>query len=304
MCDEKIPFLNLAQTLSKYRIPHSGLQVEANATSLVLKILALPQPGTNNQATTAAGEQKPAPAPSTSSALPKIEPHVWDDLMRRVLSISVRSQTNKNSQVRIWVVEFVFYSTPLQSTHQKELGSRRTINLTYEQANHDFSKTVEDLLNDWSKIVYLYTLVYDFAEQLRNSECRLFLSLSTLFIYIITYTERLSLGDMLVVKSYTYANLLLGYGPKKEVTCNIYWSVQSHGFRLTFVGGISAVNAHSMMRDQLAQHLNQQHSLTTIAHILHETYNPMSSIAKLPVLPLLGIPVSIKAYICYILKNI
>ncbi|TDG47352.1 hypothetical protein AWZ03_006211 [Drosophila navojoa] len=269
MCDEKIPFLNLAQSLYKYRIPHSGLQVEANATSLVLKILALPKPGTH-QALGAAGEQKPAPAPSTSSALPKIEPHVWDDLMRRVLSISVRSQTNKNSQVRIWVVEFVFYSTPLQSTHQKELGSRRTVNLTYEQANQDFSKTVEDLLNDWSKIVYLYTLVYDFAEQLRN--------------------KRLSLGDMLVVKSYTYANLLIGYGPKKEVTCNIYWSVQSHGFRLTFVGGISAVNAHSMMRDQLAQHLNQQHSLTSIAHILHETYNPMSSIAKLPVIPVLGVP--------------
>lgn len=172
MCDEKIPFLNLAQTLSKYRIPHSGLQVEANATSLVLKILALPQPGTA-QATTATGEQvaKPgAPNPTTSTALPKIEPHVWDDLMRRVISISVRSQTNKNSQVRIWVVEFVFYSTPLQSTHQKEQGNRRTVYLTYEQANHDFSKTVEDLLNDWSKIVYLYTLVYDFAEQLRNSK--------------------------------------------------------------------------------------------------------------------------------------
>lgn len=103
---------------------------------------------------------------------------------------------------------------------------------------------------------------------------------------------------MLVVKSYSYVNLLLGYGPKKEVTCNIYWSVQSLGFRLTFVGGISAVNAHSMMRDQLAQHLNQQHSLTTIAHILHETYNPMSSIAKLPVLPLLGIPVSLFQTFC------
>ena len=175
MCDEKIPFLNLAQTLSKFRIPHSGLQVEANATSLVLKILALPKPG-SNQPVTASGEQKPTPAPSTSTALPKIESHVWDDLMRRVLSISVRSQTNKNSQVRIWVVEFVFYSTPLQSTHQKELGSRRTVNLTYEQANHDFSKTVEDLLNDWSKIVYLYTLVYDFADQLRNSEYSKFLS--------------------------------------------------------------------------------------------------------------------------------
>ncbi|XP_017066396.1 mediator of RNA polymerase II transcription subunit 14 [Drosophila eugracilis] len=275
MCDEKIPFMNLAQTLSKHNIPHSGLQVEANATSLVLKILALPQPGKTTFASNQPQQQGAAAGtaenkPSSTSGLPKIEPHVWDDLMRRVLSISIRSQTNKNSQVRIWVVEFVFYSTPLQSSHQKEQGSRRTVYLTYEQANHDFSKTVEDLLNDWSKIVYLYTLVYDFAEQLRN--------------------KRLSLCDMLVVKSYSYMNLLLGYGPKKEVSCNIYWSVQSHGFRLTFVGGMSAVNAHSMMRDQLAQHLNQQHSLTQIAQILHETYNPLSSIAKLPVLPFLGIP--------------
>lgn len=45
MCDEKIPFLNLAQALTKYNIPHSGLQVESNATSLVLKILTLPMPG-------------------------------------------------------------------------------------------------------------------------------------------------------------------------------------------------------------------------------------------------------------------
>jgi len=44
MCDEKIPFLNLAQALSKHNIPHSGLQVESNSTSLVLKILALPKP--------------------------------------------------------------------------------------------------------------------------------------------------------------------------------------------------------------------------------------------------------------------
>lgn len=182
MCDEKIPFMNLAQTLSKHNIPHSGLQVEANATSLVLKILALPQPGKTVFATNQSQQQQQQGGAagagdikaSGSSGLPKIEPHVWDDLMRRVLSISVRSQTNKNSQVRIWVVEFVFYSTPLQSSHQKEQGSRRTVYLTYEQANHDFSKTVEDLLNDWSKIVYLYTLVHDFAEQLRNSELNQF----------------------------------------------------------------------------------------------------------------------------------
>lgn len=44
MCDEKLPFVCLAQELCRQNIPHSGLQVEANATSLVLKLLSLPQP--------------------------------------------------------------------------------------------------------------------------------------------------------------------------------------------------------------------------------------------------------------------
>lgn len=44
MCDEKLPFVCLAQELCRQKIPHSGLQVEANATSLVLKLLTLPQP--------------------------------------------------------------------------------------------------------------------------------------------------------------------------------------------------------------------------------------------------------------------
>lgn len=111
--------------------------------------------------------------------------------------------------------------------------------------------------------------------------------------------ERLNLADMVSVKSYNYMNVLLGYGPKKEVTCNISWCAQTNGFRLIYVGGISAVNAHSMMRDQLASHLNRQHNLTQIVQILHETYTPLSSISKLPIIPLLGIPVCIFLTIFY-----
>lgn len=44
MCDEKMPFMAMAQELVKRRIPHTGLQIEANASSLVLKILSLPEP--------------------------------------------------------------------------------------------------------------------------------------------------------------------------------------------------------------------------------------------------------------------
>lgn len=44
MCDEKLPFFALAQALNQRKLPHSGLQVEANSTGLVLKLLTLPMP--------------------------------------------------------------------------------------------------------------------------------------------------------------------------------------------------------------------------------------------------------------------
>lgn len=62
---------------------------------------------------------------------------------------------------------------------------------------------------------------------------------------------------------------------------------------MIFTGGPSAVNAHSMMRDQLQSHLNRHYNLAQIAHILHETYQPLSSISKLSIIPQLGVPVTI-----------
>ncbi|XP_037940367.1 mediator of RNA polymerase II transcription subunit 14 isoform X2 [Teleopsis dalmanni] len=260
MCDEKIPFFNLSNQFSLHNIPNSDLQVESNATSLVLKLLSLPMPGSQAQ-----GEQK-----NNAQFLPVIEKHVWQDLLKRLISIGIRSQMNKNNLIRHWIVEIAFNGTPLPSTHQKEQGTRRTVYLTYEQTSNNFPKTVKDLLNDWSKIVYLYTLVYDFAEYFKN--------------------KRLNIADMISIKSYNYLNLLIGYGPKKEVTFNIFWCPNTNGFRLIFVGGISAVNAHSVMREQLENHLNNRYSLVHIIYILHESYYPLSSISKLPIIPLLGIP--------------
>lgn len=51
-----------------------------------------------------------------------------------------------------------------------------------------------------------------------------------------------------------------------------------------------SLNPHSLLKDQLQAHLNANHNLAQIAHILNETYQPLGSIAKLPVLPQLGVP--------------
>lgn len=202
---------------------------------------------------------------------PSIEKSVWTALMKRLLSIAIRAQTSKHNYSRMWTVELIFYGTPLQSTHYKEQGLRRAVYLQYEMVAEDLiGRTVDNLLNDWSKIVYLYTLIHDFAEEYKN--------------------DKYNLQNMITIKSYTYTNLLIGYGPKKEVNFNVSWDNENKEFKMVFTGGNSAINAHSIMREQLQSHLNRHYSLSQIIYILNETYQPLSSIAKLPVIPQLGIP--------------
>jgi mediator of RNA polymerase II transcription subunit 14 len=155
-------------------------------------------------------------------------------------------------------------------------------------------KTVDLFLNDWSKIVYLYCLVHDFSEFFQK--------------------DKFSLQSMITIKQYSYNNLLLAYGPNKQVNVNIYWCIEAKEFKLIFIGGNrainghsmmrdqmqtrenNAINAHSMMRDQLQTHLNRYYNLAQTVHLLHETYQPLSSIAKLPIIPQLGILVSIRLW--------
>ncbi|XP_058460254.1 mediator of RNA polymerase II transcription subunit 14 [Malaya genurostris] len=275
MCDEKLPFVALAKELTRRRIPHGGLQVEANATSLVLKLLTLPQPKpplvpVSHAAANAQGGQDQKPPEPKEISVPKIEKEVWNALLRRLLSVSVRAQINKGNQTRLWTTELVFYGTPLPSTHHKEQGMRRAVYLQYDMLPVDaVDRIVNMILNDWSKIVYLYTLVHVFGEHIKN--------------------DKYSLHNIVTIKSYSYTSLLLAYGPNKEVNVNIYWDIEAKEFKMVFTGGNSAINAHSMMRDQLQAHLNHNYDLAQVVHLLHETYQPLSSIAKLPIIPHLAI---------------
>lgn len=132
-------------------------------------------------------------------------------------------------------------------------------------------KTVDLMLNDWSKIVLLYSLVHDFAE-LYNA-------------------DKHNLKNIINIKSYNYTNLLMLYGQNMEVSVNISWCNETKQFLMTFIGGNLSINPHSLLKDQLQAHLNANHSLSQIAHILNETHQPLGSIAKLPILPQLGTPV-------------
>lgn len=279
MCDEKLPFVALAQELERRGIPHSGFQIEANASAMVLKLLALPppseQPASGAAATaataTASGTDAKPTLPLAPGSRPVISKRVWASLMRRLLTVAIRAHPGVWSTELFWSVEFVFKGTPLRSVHSREQSHRRAVISTLPGNNptDQSAKTVDCLLDDWKRIVYLYVLVDEFVEQYR--------------------TDKLSLQQHICIKSYNYTSLLLGYGRNKEVTVKIFWCVESTRFRMIFTGGNAAVNAHSVMREQLQAHLNAAHNLAQIVHILHETYEPLTAVAKLPVIPHLGI---------------
>lgn len=276
MCDEKLPFISLSQEFAKRNIPHSGLQVEAHASSLVLNLLALPTPSdvfaSLEKAEKKDKDGKDLPKPRERQTLFQtfVTKTVYSALMKRILSISIRSQFPRTqSSGRTWSLEIIFNSTPLQSTSTKEQGNRRTLSFQYDMLTTDqTSKTVDAMCSDWMKVVLLYSIVHDFAE-LYNG-------------------EKYNLKNIVNIKSYTYTNLMLTYGGSKDLNVNITWCNDAKQFVMTFIG--SEPNPHALLRDQLQAHLNSNYNLAQIVHILNESYQPLSSIAKIPVRPLLGVP--------------
>ncbi|XP_060525569.1 mediator of RNA polymerase II transcription subunit 14 [Cylas formicarius] len=246
MCDERLPYVTLANELTKKNIFHQGLQVEANATGLVLKLIQLPPP------TTEIGRSQ-----------------AWFALLKRLLSVSIRVLSK--GALKSWMVEFVFCSTPLSSTHAKEQGSRRPIYFQYEMTTIDqTSKTVDCLLSDWWQIVHLYTVIHELSEYLKLDK----------YSY---------LSNLFSIKSYNYSKLILCYGADKGAMVSIMWNNQLKMFKLTFGAMHNSLNAHSLTREQLEAHLNEHRNLAQIIQLLVETYEPLLSISKLPTLPQLGV---------------
>lgn len=93
----------------------------------------------------------------------------------------------------------------------------------------------------------------------------------------------------MVVKSYSYSKLVIGYGPDKGATVTVQWNEQNKAFQLMFGANNQTVNAHSLLKEQLEAHLNRHRNLAQIIHLLHETYQPLISISKLPTLPQMGV---------------
>lgn len=70
---------------------------------------------------------------------------------------------------------------------------------------------------------------------------------------------------------------------------SVMWNAPEKAFKLAFGASNNALNAHSLIQEQLESHLNEHRNLAQIVQLLHETYEPLLSISKLPTVPQLGI---------------
>lgn len=257
MCDERLPFVPLAEELVRRDVYHQGVQVEANATCLVLRLTQLPPPST---------EVGRSPA--------------WRSLVRRLLSVSVRVQGK--GVAKSWLVELVLYGSPLATASGKEQGLRRPVYFQYDMGTgvgtggEQAARVVDQLLGDWAQLVHLYRLAHELAEQLGGEQTG----------------HQHQLANLVTVRSYTYGRLVLGYGPERTATVTVLYSARERAYRLVFgcaSAALHALNAHALMREQLEAHLNQHGSLAQLAQLLHDTHEPLVSVSRLPCLPQLGV---------------
>lgn len=189
---------------------------------------------------------------------------------------------------KLWSLDLVFFDSPLRSQRNREQSQRRSVCFTYEMdSSIDIGQTVDGMLRDWASIVYLHRLVCDFACYFDESNDD-------------ASNDLINIQNIATIKSYTYTNLLLGYGPNHEVTVNISWNT---GFRLTFTGSANNINAHSIMRQHLEAQLNSTHNLAELVRTLHETYYALTSVMRLQIIPHLGIPVSLFFFINHFSLN-
>lgn len=83
---------------------------------------------------------------------------------------------------------------------------------------------------------------------------------------------------------------------------SIVWNDTDKAFKFAFGAANNALNANSLIQEQLESHLNEHKNLAHIIQLLHETYEPFLSISKLPTIPQLGIHNTVSITLIDIIK--
>ena len=188
-------------------------------------------------------------------------------LRQDLLNSTIRLQGKGN---KIWTVSLCFCNCPIQTLSPKESGPRRTVYLMYDFANGSRASAVQmvdELLEDWSAIEKLYTVICDFGRVARNYR------------------------HLVDLRSFTYKKLFISYGPGKCYTVAIHWKSMEKRFQLNFgVTGSDAKNSnpHVLVAVQIQHEFNEHKSIAVLIQTLTTTFEPLQAILQLNSITLLG----------------
>ena len=257
--DERIPFMSLGCELTKRGIVHGDIEIQERAVGLVIKLIRFP----------------------------KVK-GVSADVVRRfekyLMSANIRIQQRGG---RFWRAEFVFYGNPVSKirnngsgatrrTRRKtgEKGCRKTVMFTYEVGPVEvLGDMVDNLVKEWSQMVHLFALVDDLEAYL---QC-----------------DPLNISNYVGIKTYSFKEVTLEYGPSQTARSltRITWDAVRAKFGIVFGGdgAASGMCPHSLLKDQLEEHLNSERNLALLGKILHETNTVATALCRLPTTPQIGV---------------
>jgi len=126
---------------------------------------------------------------------------------------------------------------------------------------------VDELLEDWSAIESLYSVICDFGEVADKYK------------------------HLVDIRSFTYKKLFLNYGPGKSYSVAIHWKSMEKRFQLNFgVTGPEAKNSnpHVLVATQIQHEFNEHKSIALLVQTLTTTFEPIQAILQLNSITLLG----------------
>lgn len=141
LCEDRIPFILLADELAKRSIPHQGIQVDGGNGGLSLMLIgSLPCFDLNGK--------------------------TLEQMQNDLLSCKFRIQ---RKPTRIWMVESTFTNCPIRSTNPREQGDTHRVFFASDLSGSEtIDKTVQNILDDWKSLAVLYEAVINFANVYNN----------------------------------------------------------------------------------------------------------------------------------------
>ncbi|CAH1798713.1 unnamed protein product [Owenia fusiformis] len=193
---------------------------------------------------------------------------VSDELKSALLSCKFRLQ-RKNA--RMWLVEYIFTNTPIIGVLNRDQGMAFRVYGDSLLTPETMQKTVQELIDDWNMIGRLYGPVLEFARY---------------------YNEpKTNMQSMCEVRNYNYRKLIIAYGPSNCQTITILWNHKEQKFTLQLgtIGPAISSNPQLQTLPQLERDFNDHQNIAQLLQVLHDTWSPLTSIAKLNTLPVLGL---------------